>query len=254
MFKSYAEKSKAKRGLSAYGELAVLAAEKLVHMAEVDGVMKWGFLTEQAEAARDGRDFGTFEEKTAAAREGKPDDAAIQAATMEIGATSDAADSVVTGAKDDAFSDAGAQPAPAFSNNPFGGLGSRVSDGSLPPLASAPVRSSRPARETQYKIEKNRPEQNGIKRPSEGGICRQIWDALDEKRALDGTVPTLSSTKDALAHLDQTTVSVQYYRWRKHRGIAGRLDKKPADAAADTGSEQAGGKSLADKIGETVSE
>lgn len=250
MFKSYAEKSKAKRGLAAYGDLAVLAADKLVHMAEVDGVMKWGFLTEQAEAARDGRDFGDFEEKTAAAREGKPDDAAVQAATMEIGASSDA-DSVVTGEEDAASS-----AAPA-SSNVWGNLGARASSSDLPPLA-APATRGRAPRETRYTIEKNRPEQNGIKRPSEGGICRQIWDALDEKRALDGTVPSLSATKDALAHLDQTTVSVQYYRWRKHHGIAGRLDKKPeqaAEGAADSATTEApAGKTLAEKIGEQVGE
>lgn len=252
MFKSYAEKSKAKRGLSAYGDLAVLAADKLVHMAEVDGVMKWGFLTEQAEAARDSRDFGDFEEKTAAAREGNPDEAAVQTATMEIGASSDA-DSVVTGNQENGAEDSASSS--VYANNPFGGLGARsASSSDLPPLAAPAVRGRAP-REVRYTIEKNRPEANGIKRPSEGGICRQIWDALDEKRALDGTVPSLSSTKDALAHLDQTTVSVQYYRWRKHHGIAGRLDKKPtSDAASDAGDAAEGGKSLAEKISEQVTE
>jgi hypothetical protein len=252
MFKSYAEKSKAKRGLSAYGDLAVLAADKLVHMADVDGVMKWGFLTEQAEAARDGRDFGTFEEKTAAAREGNPDDAAQQAATMEIG-TDSAADSVVTGDEEGASSEEGSVATSAF--NPFGGLGARsASSNDLPPLAAPAVRGRAP-RETRYTIEKNRPEANGIKRPSEGGICRQIWDALDEKYSLDKTVPSLSSTKDALAHLDQTTVSVQYYRWRKHNGIAGRLDKKPStEATPATDDAAAPGKSLGEKIAAQVGE
>ncbi len=228
MFKGYSSKSKAVRGLSAYGEIAVLAADKLVHMGDVDGIMKWGFKVEQAEAARDGRDFGTFEEQVAAAKEGNPDDASIAAATMEIDATSDGA-----------TSNAGA--------GVFGNLG-RVLSNDLPPLAAPAVRG-RAARETRYTIEKNRPEQNGIKRPSEGGICRQIWDALDEKRELDGTVPSLSSTKDALSELDQTTVSVQYYRWRKHHGITGRLDKN-ADAATD----KPAGKTLGDKIGAVVGE
>lgn len=251
MFKSYAEKSKAKRGLSAYGDLAVLAADKLVHMAEVGGVMKWGFLTEQAEAARDGRDFGDFEEKTAAAREGNPDDAAVQAATMEIGASSDA-DSVVTGEQENGAEDSASSR--VYANNPFGGLGARSAAASdLPPLAAPAVRGRAP-REVRYTIEKNRPEANGIKRPSEGGICRQIWDALDEKRALDGTVPSLSSTKDALAHLDQTTVSVQYYRWRKHNGIAGRLDKKASTDTAPTDGAAEPGKTLSEKIGEQVTE
>src|SRR5690554_4439873 len=35
---------------------------------------------------------------------------------------------------------------------------------------------------TGLKIEKDRPEQNGIKRPSIGGKCRAIWDALDAYR------------------------------------------------------------------------
>src|SRR6478609_6991300 len=40
------------------------------------------------------------------------------------------------------------------------------------------------------KIEKDRPEQNGIKRPSAGGRCRAVWDALDAYRAETKELPT----------------------------------------------------------------
>lgn len=74
------------------------------------------------------------------------------------------------------------------------------------------------------KIEKNREERNGIKRPSVGGVCRTIWDAADEFNAANGRIPKLKEMK-AIATAkawDLTTTSIQYYTWRKFMGIEGR--------------------------------
>lgn len=213
-FKGYSEKSKAKRGLAAFGELAVAAADKLIFMgpagASADS-LKWGFNVEEAEAVRDGRNV----------EPAAPVEATVVTPVEEL-------PEAVSG--DEKF---GAAVNSAREENPnvpgafFSGL---MRDTTLPVLAGAttvstttnrPVRSGKDVR---YKIEKNRDESNGVKRPSEGGICRQIWDAIDAEKQTTGQVPSLKEMKVKLSHLDMTTVSVQYYRWRKFQGIAGRLD------------------------------
>lgn len=75
---------------------------------------------------------------------------------------------------------------------------------------------------TGLKIEKDRPEQNGIKRPSAGGKCRAIWDALDEYRAETGELPTSKTVKELAADFgwNPNNASIEYYQWRKFNGIA----------------------------------
>lgn len=75
---------------------------------------------------------------------------------------------------------------------------------------------------TGLKIEKDRPEQNGIKRPSAGGKCRAIWDALDEFRAETGELPTSKTVKELAADSgwNPNNASIEYYQWRKFNGIA----------------------------------
>ena len=73
------------------------------------------------------------------------------------------------------------------------------------------------------KIEKNREERNGIKKPSAGGICRAVWDALDALVA-SGETPTAKSVK-ALAQeqgWNPNNASIEFYQWRKFHGIRGR--------------------------------
>lgn len=75
---------------------------------------------------------------------------------------------------------------------------------------------------TGLKIEKDRPEQNGIKRPSAGGKCRAIWDALDEYRAETGELPTSKTVKELATDSgwNPNNASIEYYQWRKFNGIA----------------------------------
>lgn len=78
---------------------------------------------------------------------------------------------------------------------------------------------------TGIKIEKNRDEQNGIKRPSVGGVCRKIWDAADEFNATNKRIPKLKEIKAIATDKgwDLVTTSIQYYTWRKFMGIEGRV-------------------------------
>lgn len=72
-------------------------------------------------------------------------------------------------------------------------------------------------------IEKDRDERNGVKRPSKGGVCRQVWDMLDAigKKA----TAKEARAKGAELGLNKTTTMVQFYQWRKFNGITGRASK-----------------------------
>lgn len=74
---------------------------------------------------------------------------------------------------------------------------------------------------TGLKIEKDRPEQNGIKRPSIGGKCRAIWDALDAYREETGELPTSKVVKELAADegWNPNNASIEFYQWRKFNGI-----------------------------------
>ena len=76
------------------------------------------------------------------------------------------------------------------------------------------------------KIEKNRPVQNGVTRPSAGGLCRDVWDFCEASNGL----PTVKEVK---AHaLDKgwnvNNASIEYYQYRKFMGIRGRATSAPA--------------------------
>lgn len=88
------------------------------------------------------------------------------------------------------------------------------------PLVAAPG--------TGIKIEKDREERNGLKRPSLGGVCRAVWDACDKVHTEeDGRVIT-SKEIQALAVVhgwNANNASIEYYNWRKFMGIRGRQAK-----------------------------
>jgi hypothetical protein len=76
-----------------------------------------------------------------------------------------------------------------------------------------------------YKIEKNRAEQNGVKRPSAGTLCGQVWAALD---AVHATRMPVASDLDDIANANgwnRNNVSCEFYQWRKFNGIKGRQVK-----------------------------
>ena len=67
-----------------------------------------------------------------------------------------------------------------------------------------------------------RAEQNGVKQPSVGTICRQIWDHCDTVYEA-GDMPKAKAVRSwGAGRLDDTTMTIQFYRWRKFRGISGR--------------------------------
>lgn len=77
------------------------------------------------------------------------------------------------------------------------------------------------AKRKGLKIQKNRHEKNGIKRPSAGGICARLWDIFEKHYSDTGMILTPKPAKEISAKegLDPTTTTVQLYRWRDYMGF-----------------------------------
>lgn len=82
-------------------------------------------------------------------------------------------------------------------------------------------------------IEKDRPTQNGVTRPSAGGRCRAVWDALDAYQRETGELPTAQVVRELAADegWNPNNASIEFYQWRKFHGITGRAKKVAAPAA-----------------------
>lgn len=82
-------------------------------------------------------------------------------------------------------------------------------------------RTANRATGTGLKIEKNREMKNGIKRPSVGGKCRAVWDALDAQAAT-GTIPVASVVKELADKngWNKNNAMIEFYQWRKFNGYS----------------------------------
>lgn len=97
-------------------------------------------------------------------------------------------------------------------------------------LTSRPQPTIEPAKAlpNNSRIERNREEANGVKRPSAGTLCAQVWDIAtllsngDEKPKTK--IATLSEVvKHAESKgINKFTARTQYARWRVFHGITGR--------------------------------
>ena len=202
-FKSYSAKSKAKRALVSIGPWAEANADTLLE--QQDG--KWGFVPEDVQAKM---------AHAIAAVEG-----------IAFPAEPDFTEVLQAQQADDEVEEETPSLAPAAALGLFGNMASQITN-------SAPVAITKPQRQRTasagYTIEKDRPEQNGLKRPSAGGMCRAVWDALDALRASTGAVPTVAQAK-AMAPANSwnvNNVTIEFYNWRKFNGITGRAAKVAA--------------------------
>lgn len=65
------------------------------------------------------------------------------------------------------------------------------------------------------KIEKNREQRNGIKKPSAGGKCRLVWDALDILASKDlATLKEIKAVAEA-SGWNVNNATIEFYNWRK---------------------------------------
>lgn len=204
-------KSKARKGLERYApELFNNTIDCDQFLSEVDG--QWGFDTEKVELYL-------------AEHMGDKNDADINqvhAGNVDLptGSESDAG-----AASDDSDADDEAQLVTA-SPNMFGGIAATL--GSVAVVKPEPAARTGATR-SNYTIEKDRPEQNGIKRPSAGGLCRAVWDKMDEIRTASGAVPTTAQVRSAAETEGWNTnnAMIEFYQWRKYNGITGRAVKAP---------------------------
>lgn len=79
---------------------------------------------------------------------------------------------------------------------------------------------------TGIKIQKNRPEQNGVKMPSEGGKTYQVWEWCSNFVTEYGGAPTNKEVREwgvDANSMNKNMVCSQYAYWRKFNGIVGRI-------------------------------
>ena len=83
---------------------------------------------------------------------------------------------------------------------------------------------------TGIKIQKDREERNGIKRPSTGGACAAVWDWCDAVVQHTNTPPTAKEVKAKAAEAgwNANNATIEYYGWRKWMGIVGRAKSPTA--------------------------
>lgn len=126
----------------------------------------------------------------------------------------------------------GLSPMPLPASN---GNGTRVVDGKkVDPNASKAKGESRARVEKNpapavprvsrkgYTIQKEREERNGVKRPSEGTVCGNVWAEFDKNPEIKAS--DLAELADA-NEWNRTNVSCEFYAWRKFMGIKGRSAK-----------------------------
>lgn len=101
-----------------------------------------------------------------------------------------------------------------------------VKEDDVPATESASVEAEAASKSKGLKIEKDREERNGVKRPSIGGICRAVWDFLDGVVA-EGSMPTIGTVKFRAEEegWNINNASIEFYQWRKFNGIRGRQPK-----------------------------
>lgn len=198
--KTFSTKSNAKRAAAKVG----ITEDKLV---QVDG--KWGFevveaievievTTPAAKPRSAGTAFDILDKKKPAAKQ---------------------VEEVQTNAEEEVNAEVASLGA-----NPFGGMTQALVS---KPAQVQPESSNRESKRT-CAVEKDRPEQNGIKRPSSGGLCRAVWDKCDEMReANGGVIPTSKEVKAAAeqAGWNFNNAMIEFYQWRKFNGITGRAKK-----------------------------
>jgi hypothetical protein len=76
-----------------------------------------------------------------------------------------------------------------------------------------------------------REERNGVKRPAPGGLCAQVWEALDQMHAAKVEITAQAVRELATAkNWNQSNASIEFYGWRRFHGLSKprvKKEKKP---------------------------
>jgi hypothetical protein len=217
-FVAYNDKSSAKRGLN---RKTVDLLDPELYLAQEEG--KWGFyMADGAPVLLPGEYKGTIDDMKVD-DEGKITDVKLgnlsKVRDEHVPAEAAADDQGNADPQPDHIEDDGEDHShPVFGGFAFGQLANNGTP-------------QEPAARTQTltKIERNRPESNGVKRPSAGTLCDQVWQTATELSNGDEMprtkIATLSEVVKACEAkgINKYTARTQYARWRVFHGITGRL-------------------------------
>jgi len=99
--------------------------------------------------------------------------------------------------------------------------------------APAPVVITTPAPEAAPLVLKavttaQREVRNGVKRPAPGGLCAQVWDALDQMHAANVEI-TAQAVRDLATAKgwNKNNASIESYQWKKFMGLTKPRVAKP---------------------------
>lgn len=129
--------------------------------------------------------------------------------------------------------------------------------------AKAVLRDAKKALTAAKKVTKpkiDRVEQNGMKRPVDGGPSHKIWDAADAAAEALSRTPALGDIIKPLVDsgIKEATVKAAYAHWRKFHGITGRVESaeqiaaKAAKAAEKEAKDKAAAEAKAAKAAEAA--
>ena len=90
------------------------------------------------------------------------------------------------------------------------------------PVAVPAAESAKKPVGTGLKIQKDRPEANGVKVRSAGGKCAAVWAYCDANKG--ATVGQVKAWAEAEG-FNVNNASIEFYCWRKFNGIKGRTPK-----------------------------
>lgn len=110
------------------------------------------------------------------------------------------------------------------------GRSNRIKDDDEPAEPARAAAARTPSEPRQYKISKDRPEANGIKRPSPGTKCGDVWDMCDILAKVHGGTDKVRPehlkewvAADVARNLNNAMIEL--YQWRRHNGVFGRIAK-----------------------------
>ncbi len=90
------------------------------------------------------------------------------------------------------------------------------------PVIVKPVVVKKEGTYAGYHIDKERPRQNGVTRPSSTTLCGQVWAYLDANATVTSKdLPTIAEANS----WNKNNVVCEYYNWRKFNGIKGKSSK-----------------------------
>lgn len=219
-FNAYSSKSAANKGAQRKGYAGELE--------QVDG--KWGFYSNNEQAARNAAEAGIGQSADDVQEETTQSEDPLDAGATDVSpfvATEVRADGELAAAIEAGIEEAEEESEETpIASSAFGAFAAAQLGAQT---QADPVRT-----QSVVRIEKQREERNGVKRPSAGTSCAAVWDTafslsvMSENGTQHERIATLSEVVKAAESkgINKFTARTQYARWRVFHGLTGRLVQK----------------------------